>query len=115
MTSLIENGPLALAPVGGADPEPPLQPLKRRAAASAYLREKWGVERAPGTLAKLAVLGGGPRFRKAGRVPLYAPADLDAWASELLGEAVASTSELKGTCPGSGQGEGATRSGGTCQ
>src|SRR5215218_3432495 len=103
MTSLTETGPLALARANETEREPPPQPLKRRAAASAYLRERWGVERAPGTLAKLAVVGGGPRFRKAGRVPLYAPADLDAWASELLGTAVASTSELKGIREGSGQ------------
>jgi hypothetical protein len=99
MTSLTEAGPIAPAPANKTEPEPPSQPLKRRTAASAYLREKWGVERAPGTLAKLAVVGGGPPFRKAGRIPLYAPADLDAWASWLLGEAVASTSELRGKRP----------------
>ena len=99
MTSSTETGPLALARASEPEPDPPPQPLKRRAAASAYLRERWGVERAPGTLAKLAVVGGGPRFRKAGRIPLYAPADLDAWASGLLGEAVASTSELRGERP----------------
>ena len=99
MTSLTETRPRALALANEAEPHPPPQPLKRRAAASVYLRESWGVERAPGTLAKLAVVGGGPRFRKAGRIPLYAPADLDAWASGLLGEAVASTSELRGKRP----------------
>ena len=113
MTDLTESDLSALAPAGGTEPEPPPRPLKRRAAASAYLRDKWGVERAPGTLAKLAVVGGGPRFRKAGHTPLYAPADLDAWASELLGQAVASTSELKGERPAGGRGEAAMRSGGT--
>ena len=91
----------------------PSCPLLRRVGASAHLRQKWGIERAPATLAKLAVVGGGPRFRKAGRTPLYAPADLDAWASELLGQAVASTSELKGERPGGGRGEAAMRIGGT--
>ena len=38
------------------------------------------------TLAKLACVGGGPCFRKAGRWPLYSPADLDAWARDLLGQ-----------------------------
>src|SRR4051812_43810192 len=99
MTSFTETGFLALALAKETELHPPPQPLKRRAAASAYLRERWGVDRAPGTLAKLAVVGGGPRFRKAGRIPLYAPADLDAWASWLLGEAVASTSELRGKRP----------------
>ena len=41
----------------------------RRKAASQYLEETWGVNRAPSTLAKYAVIGGGPTFRRAGRVP----------------------------------------------
>ena len=32
----------------------------RRAEASAYLKEKHGIDRAPTTLAKYAVVGGGP-------------------------------------------------------
>ena len=76
-----------------ASDEPPSKPLLRRGAASAYLLERWGVERAPATLAKLAVTGGGPRFRKAGRWPLYDPDDLDAWAQDLIGEPRGSTSE----------------------
>jgi hypothetical protein len=115
MISSTASIPVPLAAAGGIEREPPAQPLKRRAAASAYLRDRWGVERAPGTLAKLAVVGGGPRFRKAGRIPLYAPADLDAWASALLGKAVASTSELEGKCPGSNQPEAATQSRGVCR
>jgi hypothetical protein len=95
MTSTTETSLLALLSREDIDTGPPPEPLKRRRAASGYLRHKWGIERAPGTLAKLAVVGGGPRFRKAGRIPLYAPTDLDAWAQELLGEPVASTSELK--------------------
>jgi hypothetical protein len=83
----------------------PSNPLLRRAAASAYLRETWGIGRAPATLAKLAVVGGGPRFRRAGRVPLYAPADLNAWAAALLGEPVASTSAPKGDKPGDRRGD----------
>lgn len=31
----------------------------RRSAASEYLKEKWGIERKPTTLAKLACIGGG--------------------------------------------------------
>ena len=42
------------------------QKLLRRKAASDYLRETHGLERAPSTLAKLAVIGGGPTFRRAG-------------------------------------------------
>jgi nucleotidyltransferase/DNA polymerase involved in DNA repair len=59
--------------------------LLRRKAASEYLHEAHGVERAPSTLAKLAVTGGGPAFRRVGRVPHYDPADLDAWVASKLG------------------------------
>ena len=71
----------------------PSNPLLRRIGASAYLRQKWGIERAPATLAKLACVGGGPKFYRAGRWPMYDAADLDLWAMELLGSLVASTSE----------------------
>jgi hypothetical protein len=67
--------------------------LLRRKGASEYLRETHGLERAPSTLAKLAVIGGGPIFRRAGRVPLYSPEDLDAWAESLLSPPMRSTSE----------------------
>jgi len=65
-----------------------------RKAASAYLISNWGLKRSVNYLAKLAVIGGGPAFRKAGRAPLYTAEDLDAWASELIGPRVRSTSEL---------------------
>lgn len=56
----------------------------RRDEASEYIASKWGVPAAKNTLAKLAVTGGGPAFYKFGRIPLYLPADLDAWATERL-------------------------------
>jgi hypothetical protein len=65
----------------------------RRTAASQYLHETHSVERAPSTLAKLAVTGGGPVFRRIGRVPLYAPDDLDAWVASKLTPRMHSTSE----------------------
>jgi hypothetical protein len=65
----------------------------RRKEASAYLRRKFGLERAPSTLAKLAVIGGGPPFRRMNRVPLYAPADLDEWVASKLGPRMRSTSD----------------------
>ncbi|MFP4098863.1 MAG: hypothetical protein ACLFP8_05990 [Alphaproteobacteria bacterium] len=67
----------------------------RRKEASRYLKERWGIDRAPSTLAKLATIGGGPRFQKANRIPLYSTQDLDIWASGLLSPSVASTSELE--------------------
>ncbi len=63
-----------------------VRPL-RRAEASVYLKERHGIDRAAQTLAKLACIGGGPNFRHFGRVPLYSPADLDAWAASLLSPA----------------------------
>jgi hypothetical protein len=61
-----------------------MTPRLRRRAASVYLLETHGIERAPGTLAKLATIGGGPVFQRVGRVPLYSPSDLDDWALSLL-------------------------------
>lgn len=62
----------------------PDKPLRTRAGAVTYLRDRWGIARSVATLAKLACLGGGPEFMKAGRTPLYAEESLDHWASELL-------------------------------
>jgi hypothetical protein len=67
--------------------------LLRRKAASEYLATNWGVCRAPGTLAKLATIGGGPAFRRLGRVPLYSTDDLDRWVASKLSPPMRSTSE----------------------
>ena len=56
----------------------------RRAEASSYLKQTWGIARAPSTLAKLACLGGGPRFQSAGRIPLYPETELDEWARSIF-------------------------------
>ncbi len=84
--------PAARAVPGSARPS---RPLLRRPGASRYLLEAWGLQRAPATLAKLAVTGGGPSFHKAGRWPLYDPDELDAWARGLIGGPLASTSDHK--------------------
>jgi hypothetical protein len=70
--------------------------LRRRAAAE-YLRNVWGVPCSEKTLAKLASVGGAttPIFRRFGRIPLYLPADLDAYAEGRLGKPVRSTSEYE--------------------
>jgi hypothetical protein len=67
---------------------------RNRKQASLYLMETWGLKRSPNYLAKLAVVGGGPAFRKANRDALYADEDLDAYASGMIGPLVRSTSEL---------------------
>jgi hypothetical protein len=69
----------------------------RRAEASEYLKSRWGIDRRPSTLAKLACIGGGPKFEHAGRTPLYPEPELDAWARSLLSPLKASTSDLRET------------------
>ena len=65
----------------------------RRADAAVYVCNRYGFPCSRQWLAKLAVIGGGPVFRKAGRFPIYSPADLDAWAQSRIGPAQTSTSE----------------------
>ncbi|GEO99514.1 hypothetical protein [Methylobacterium haplocladii] len=80
---------------GPAEPCPPKagKPRLRRWEASRYLLDRYGIEMAIATLAKLACLGGGPPFQKNGRVPLYPTDLLDEWAVARLGKVVRSTSE----------------------
>ena len=65
-----------------------------RAEAAKYISEHW-FPCSPKTLAKLAVIGGGPAFRKAGRFPLYRPENCDEYARKKIGPLVGSTSELR--------------------
>jgi hypothetical protein len=51
------------------------------------------LECAPSTLAKLAVSGGGPVFRRIGRVPYYCPEHLDAFVVSKLSRPMLSTSQ----------------------
>ena len=67
----------------------------RRYQAAAYLQDRYDAYTTE-TLAKLACVGGGPRFRRLGRFPVYTAADLDAWATSRMSPAVGSTSELEG-------------------
>ncbi len=68
--------------------------LLRRDRAANYIEEQHGIPCSTNWLAKLAVIGGGPVFRKAGRFPLYDPEDLDQWAASRIGPKQKSTSEL---------------------
>jgi hypothetical protein len=76
------------------DIAPARRRLPRRWEAADYVKTEWGIPLSPRTMAKQAVVGGGPKFRKAGRVPLYDAPDLDEWAKSKLTDLVASTSEL---------------------
>jgi hypothetical protein len=65
----------------------------RREPTAAALTE-YGFPTSPKTLATLASRGGGPKFRKYGRYPVYRWGDALEWAKARLSPAIASTSEL---------------------
>lgn len=67
----------------------------RRREAALYIQTTFGFPCSRQWLAKLAVIGGGPIYRKAGRTPIYAPSDLDAWALERIGSPQRSTSDVQ--------------------
>jgi hypothetical protein len=61
--------------------------------ASDYLKSR-GFKVAKQTLAKYAVVGGGPPYRMFGTRVVYDPADLDAWVEQRLTQLRKSTSEI---------------------
>lgn len=65
----------------------------RRQTAAQYIRDRWGLPCQSSWLAKLAVVGGGPVFRKCGRFPVYEEVALDDWAKSRLSAPMRSTSE----------------------
>jgi hypothetical protein len=65
----------------------------RRSEASDYLWEQHEIKRAPATLAKLAVKGGGPEITYIGALPFYTSAALDAYAKQITSQPVRSTAE----------------------
>ncbi len=67
----------------------------RREQAAQYLSSHYGFG-TRASLAKWAVTGHGPKFRLLGRFPVYAEADLDAWALKRLGGLQSSTSDKAG-------------------
>ena len=71
--------------------------LRRRDAAE-YLLEKYGFG-AERTLAKGAVTGDTPEYRKAGRIVLYTREALDRWALSKIGAPRASSSDVSGKQP----------------
>lgn len=64
----------------------------RRKGAAEYLKARYGFGAAR-TLAKLAVLGFGPRSHKAGAIVLYEPTALDKWAIAKISGPRHSTSD----------------------
>ena len=72
-------------------PDTPDALLTRRDAAAALTAAGYPVARA--TLATRASRGGGPLFRRFGRVPLYRWGDLLTWAESRLSPPIRSTSE----------------------
>jgi hypothetical protein len=72
-------------------PDHPDVLLTRRDAAAALSAAGYPVARA--TLATRASTGGGPSFRRFGRVPLYRWGDLLDWAQSRLSAPMRSTSE----------------------
>lgn len=73
---------------------PKARRLTRREAVE-YLRDEWGVRRTYGTLANLAISGGGPEFQCDGSRVLHTIDALDTWATEQLTQPVKSTAELR--------------------
>ncbi|UDL95814.1 hypothetical protein LGH83_06320 [Lichenihabitans sp. PAMC28606] len=74
--------------------EHPAHPYLRRAEAAAYVTDKY-FPCSPRTLAKKAVVGGGPAYRLAGRIPLYSETGLDEWAKSKIGPVVRSSSDAR--------------------
>ncbi len=65
----------------------------RRHEVGIYLTDKYNIPASKSWLAKLAVIGGGPEYHKAGRWPIYSQDALDVWAQARIGNAVSSTAE----------------------
>jgi hypothetical protein len=64
----------------------------RPPAAAEYLRARYG-HGSSKTLAKLRCIGGGPPFRRIGRIIVYEPPGLDEWALSRMSAPLRSTSE----------------------
>jgi hypothetical protein len=58
-----------------------LEIMLRRADAAAYIKREFKIPCSRQTLAKYAVIGGGPAYHLVGRYPMYRTADLDDWVA----------------------------------
>lgn len=69
-----------------------IQCLLNTDAASEYLKIKFGIDRTPKTLVKYRIVGGGPTYHKIGKREVgYMPADLDAFAREIISPPIRAT------------------------
>lgn len=71
------------------------KPLRRKEAAE-YIQNKYNIPCKASTLGKYASVGGGPKFLKAGKFPLYPPSQLDIWAISKFSPLKSSTSDNGG-------------------
>ena len=96
-TPIITNMPEALQrrdPAPSVRPSTGWAPNLRRAQASEYLLQNYGIILKPSTLAKwFCMKSDGPPAFVAGRVPLYPRDGLDTWAIKRLGPLRSSTSD----------------------
>jgi hypothetical protein len=86
------SGPTPVVPQGMTPAPLSTKQFLRRADAAAYITTRFGFPCSRQWLAKLAVVGGGPFFRKAGKYPIYDLVDLDRWAQSRIGPLQRSTS-----------------------
>jgi hypothetical protein len=70
----------------------PVRGLRRKAAAQ-YLKNVHGIPVSYSGLAKAAVRGDGPPYRLWGKIPIYDPPGLDAFAESRIGPEVRCTAE----------------------
>jgi hypothetical protein len=68
-----------------------------RTEASAYLWDRHRLKCARVSLARLASIGGGPRFQRVGPFVFYTPAELDRWAEAKTTPLLTKTSDIPPT------------------
>ena len=68
-----------------------------RAEAALHLTNQRGLRVSKNTLQKWVTTGGGPVYRRFGKIAVYLVADLDAWAEQKLSAPLLSSSGSKAT------------------
>jgi hypothetical protein len=75
-------------------PESPSQPVLLDPPSASNFLTKRGFATATRTLAKLRCVGGGPQFRRFGRLIRYERGALESWAQQRLSRPLRNTSEV---------------------